>query len=219
MTTDRRDETLLLSDVLASEPVIDDIAHALAEDNSTAPNVLGPFWRANAPRRRMGDTIVSGVDNADNTFMHGTITDSVTGEPIANTELDIWETAPNGKYEQQDPDQVDMNLRGIFTTGPDGKYSLYCLRPTTYAIPDDGPAGELLKMLDRHLMRPAHIHCMLKADGYKQLTTELFDRRDKHVYDDAVFAVRESLIVDFVPRAGDPRAEYEVRYDFKLAPR
>ena len=94
--------------------------------------------------------------------------------PSNGAELDIWETAPNGKYEQQDPDQVDMNLRGRFRTGKDGEYSLYCLRPTTYAIPQDGPAGKLLRLLDRHPMRPAHIHCIVTAAGYKRLTTELF---------------------------------------------
>lgn len=217
MTNDKRDEMLLLTDVLGSESLIDDIAQVLANDAATAPTALGPFWRSNAPRRKMGDSIVFGIESGDHTFMHGTVTDSRTGEPIANAELDVWETAPNGKYEQQDPDQIDMNLRGRFTTGPDGEYSLYCLRPTTYAIPDDGPAGDLLKLLDRHPMRPAHIHVIVGAPGYRSVVTELFDRRDKHVYDDAVFAVRESLIVDFVPRKGDPKAQFEMRYDFKLA--
>lgn len=210
---------LLLTDVLGSESLIDDIAQVLADDDATAPTALGPFWRSNAPRREMGDTIVFGIESGDHAFMHGTVTDARTGAPIANAELDVWETAPNGKYEQQDPEQIDMNLRGRFTTGPDGKYSLYCLRPTTYAIPDDGPAGDLLKLLNRHPMRPAHIHVIVGAPGYKNVVTELFDRQDKHVYDDAVFAVRESLIVDFVPREGDPKAQYEVRYDFKLGSR
>lgn len=217
MTDDKRDEMLLLTDVLGSESLIDDIAQKLAQDDATAPTALGPFWRSNAPRREMGDSIVFGIESGDHTFMHGTVTDAATGEPIANAMLDIWETAPNGKYEQQDPDQIDMNLRGRFQTGPDGQYSLYCLRPTTYAIPDDGPAGDLLKMLDRHPMRPAHIHVIVEAPSYKGVVTELFDRRDKHVYDDAVFAVRESLIVDFVPRHGDPKAQFEAEYNFKLA--
>ena len=219
MTDDKRNETLLLTDIMASESLIDDITHVLANDSSTIPTALGPFWRANAPKRQMGDTIAFGIPSADHTFMHGTVTDASTGEPINGAELDIWETAPNGKYEQQDPDQIDMNLRGIFTTGPDGKYSLYCLRPTTYAIPSDGPAGDLLKMLDRHPMRPAHIHCIVQAPGYKAVVTELFDRRDKHVHDDAVFAVRESLIVDFGVREGDERAGFEVEYGFRLARR
>lgn len=216
MTTDKRDEMLLFTDVLGSESLIDDITQVLANDNSTAPTALGPFWRE-APIREMGSSICFGIKSDDHTFMYGKVVDARTNRPIANAELDVWETAPNGKYEQQDPDQVDMNLRGRFTTGPDGEYNFYCLRPTTYAIPDDGPAGDLLKLLDRHLMRPAHIHFIVQAPGHKPVVTELFDRQDKHVYDDAVFAVRESLIVDFVPRPDDPRAKYEVRYDFRLS--
>ncbi|KAH8812477.1 Intradiol ring-cleavage dioxygenase [Xylogone sp. PMI_703] len=179
MSDDRRNGGLLLSDVLGMEPVIDNITYVLAEDAATVPTVLGPFWRENAPRR---------TENGDNAWMYGT--------------LDVWETVPNGKYEQQDPDQIDMNLRGRFLTGGDGKYDFYCLRPTTYAIPDDGPAGDLLKLLDRHPMRLAHIHFIV---------------RDKHVYDDAVFAVKEDLIVDFLPREGDPKAKFQLEYNFKLA--
>lgn len=217
MTDDKRHEVLLVGDVFGLEPLADEITYLLAADGSTIPTVLGPFWRANAPVRNMGDSIVFGIESGDHTFMHGRILDAHTGEPIENAELDIWETAPNGKYEQQDPDQVDMNLRGRFRTTRDGTYNLYCLRPTTYAIPQDGPAGRLLQLLDRHPMRPAHIHCIVTAAGYKPLTTELFDRRDKHVHDDAVFAVKEDLVVDFIPREGDPKAQFDLEYTFRLA--
>ena len=217
MTDDKRHEVLLVGDVFGLEPLADEITYKLAGDGSTVPTVLGPFWRAGAPVRNMGESIVFGIESGDHTYMHGRILDAETGEPIENAELDIWETAPNGKYEQQDPDQVDMNLRGRFRTSKTGEYDLYCLRPTTYAIPQDGPAGQLLRMLDRHPMRPAHIHCIVTAAGYKPLTTELLTGRDKHVYDDAVFAVKEDLIVDFVPKENDPKANFDLEYTFKLA--
>lgn len=82
--------------------------------------------------------------------MYGKVIDFTTGKPVRNAELDIWHTGPNGLYENQDPDQADMNLRGRFYTDDNGEYSIYCLRPTKYPIPYDGPAGELLEMLDRH---------------------------------------------------------------------
>ncbi|KAK5062915.1 hypothetical protein LTR84_004991 [Exophiala bonariae] len=217
MTDDKRHEVLLVGDVFGLEPLADEITYMLAADGSTVPTVLGPFWRANAPIRNMGDSIVFGIESGDHTYMHGHILDAQTGDPIENAELDIWETAPNGMYEQQDPDQVDMNLRGRFRTTEDGSYNLYCLRPTTYAIPQDGPAGRLLQLLDRHPMRPAHIHCIVTAAGYKRLTTELFDRRDKHVHDDAVFAVKEALVVDFIPKEGDLKAQFDLEYTFRLA--
>lgn len=161
MSDEKRNEGQLMCDVLGIESLVDEITFKVASqapDQPTASAILGPFWRENAPRRNMGDTIVHGIENGDHTFMHGQVTDFVTGKPVENAELDVWHTAPNGLYEQQDPDQIDMNLRGRFTTGKDGKYSLYCLRPTSYPIPFDGPAGKLLQLLDRHPMRPAHIH-------------------------------------------------------------
>lgn len=220
MSTDKRNEGQLLSGVIGLESLVDEITYKLATDATDAPTssaILGPFWRANAPARKMGESIVHNITDGDDTFMHGKITDYLTGEPIEGAELDVWHTAPNGLYEQQDEDQVDFNLRGRFTTGKDGRYNFYCLRPTSYPIPYDGPAGKLLQLLDRHPMRPAHIHFIVKAPNYKPIITQLFDRRDKHITDDAVFAVKESLVVDFLPKEGDPKARFELPYDFRLA--
>ncbi|EMC98531.1 hypothetical protein BAUCODRAFT_429138 [Baudoinia panamericana UAMH 10762] len=220
MSDAKRNEGQLLSDILGIESLVDEITYKLADDAKDAPTataILGPFWRQDAPKRKMGDTIVFGIDDGDNTLMHGKVLDYHTSKPIENAELDVWHTAPNGLYEQQDPNQVDMNLRGRFTTGADGTYSFYCLRPTSYPVPNDGPAGKLLELLDRHPMRPAHIHFIITAPGYKPLVTQIFDRRDKHISDDSVFAVKESLIVDFAPKEGDPQAQFDLQYDFKLA--
>ncbi|KAK5109544.1 hypothetical protein LTR62_006895 [Meristemomyces frigidus] len=220
MSDAKRNEGQLLTDVLGLETLVDEITYTLAGeavDIPTATAILGPFWRKDAPVYAMGESIVmNGIPEGDHTFMSGRVLDFDTGEPIENAEIDIWHTAPNGLYEQQDPSQPDMNLRGRFYTGSDGKYNFYCLRPTSYPIPMDGPAGKLLTLLDRHAMRPAHIHFILSAEGYKPLTTQIFDRRDRYIDDDVVFAVKDSLVVDFLPREGDPRARFGLEYDFKL---
>ncbi|OCK84215.1 aromatic compound dioxygenase [Lepidopterella palustris CBS 459.81] len=220
MSNDRRNEGQLLCDILGLESLVDEITYKLvadAKDGPTSTAILGPFWRKDAPRRKMGETIVFGIESGDRTYMHGQVIDYRTGKPIEGAELDVWHTAPNGLYEQQDPDQPDMNLRGRFTTGKDGRYNFYCLRPTSYPIPFDGPAGKLLQLLDRHPMRPAHIHFIITAPGYKPIVTQLFDRRDKYITNDAVFAVKSSLVMDFLPYKGDPKADFELAYDFKLA--
>ena len=165
MSDDRRNEGQLLFDILGVESLVDEITYKRvteAGDGATASAVLGPFWRKDSPMRKMGETIVFGIDDGDHTLMHGVVVDYVTGAPIEGAELDVWHTAPNGLYEQQDPNQVDYNLRGRFTTGKDGKYEFICLRPTSYPIPYDGPAGKFLKLLDRHPMRPAHIHFIVR---------------------------------------------------------
>ncbi|KAI6825403.1 putative dioxygenase [Hortaea werneckii] len=220
MSDEKRNEGQLVTDILGLESLVDEITYKLADEAGDAPTataILGPFWRQDAPRRNMGDSIVSGMKDGDHTLMHGKVLDFDTGKPIENAELDIWHTAPNGLYEQQDPEQPDWNLRGRFTTGPDGEYNFYCLRPTSYPIPYDGPAGKLLTVLDRHPMRPAHIHFIVSAPGYKPIITQVFDRRDKHIEDDSVFAVKDSLVVDFEPKHGDPKAQFDLQYDFKLA--
>src|ERR1700760_2673091 len=94
MTDDKRHELLLFSDVMGLESLIDEINHVLDGDDSTVPTALGPFWRANAPIRKMGDSIVFGIDDGDHTYMHGKVVDEATGQPIENAEIDIWETAP-----------------------------------------------------------------------------------------------------------------------------
>ncbi|PVH93206.1 aromatic compound dioxygenase [Periconia macrospinosa] len=221
MSDDRRNEGQLVCDVLGLESLVDEITYKLtsdATDEPTATAILGPFWRKDAPQKNMGDTIVSGIEGkGDRTWMHGTVTDFKTGKPIEGAVLDVWHTAPNGLYEQQDPDQEDMNLRGRFTTGKDGKYNFYCLRPVPYPIPFDGPAGKILQALDRHPMRPAHIHFIISAAGHKPIVTQIFDRKSKYIEDDAVFAVKDSLLVDFKPLQGDDKADLELPYDFKLA--
>jgi catechol 1,2-dioxygenase len=220
MSDEKRNEGQLMIDILGLESLVDEITFKLADEAGDAPTataILGPFWRKDAPIRNMGDTIVFGIEDGDNTFMHGRVLDFDTGKPIENAEIDIWHTAPNGLYEQQDPNQVDFNLRGRFFTKADGEYNFYCLRPTSYPIPYDGPAGKLLTALDRHPMRPAHIHFIISAPGYKPLVTQIFDRRDPHITNDSVFAVKDSLVVDFVPKQGDPKAQFDLGYDFKLA--
>lgn len=167
MSDDRRNEGQLLADVLGIESLCDEITYKLvsdAPDQPTATAVLGPFWRKDAPHLPMDGSIVQkDMPDGEVTYIWGKVTDFATGEPIEGVELDIWQAAPNGLYEQQDSDQPDMNLRGRLTTGKDGKYSFYCLVPTSYPIPFDGPAGKLITMLDRHPMRPAHIHFIVSA--------------------------------------------------------
>lgn len=220
MSNDRRNETQLVCDVIGLESLVDEITHKLVSEAATAPTataVLGPFYRADAPKREMGTSIVHNIPDGDHTYIYGVVKDYRTGEPIEGAVLDVWHAAPNGLYEQQDPNQVDFNLRGRFTTGQDGRYSFYCICPTSYPIPQDGPAGKLLELLDRHPMRPAHIHFLITAPKYRPLVTQVFDQRDKYLENDSVFAVKESLIANFVPRKNDPEAQFELAYDFQLA--
>ncbi|KAK3692811.1 Intradiol ring-cleavage dioxygenase [Podospora appendiculata] len=226
MSTDRRNETQLLCDILGLETLVDEITSKLLSSsfNLTPSAILGPFYRHDAPLLPNGSSIVHGLNPsvpwydqaiADSAYLTGRVL-TPSGMPIPNAVVDVWHTAPNGLYEQQDPSQPDMNLRGRFRTDADGRYALYALRPVAYPIPDDGPAGKLLKMLDRRPHRPGHIHFIVSADGFRTLTTQVFDDRDEFITKDSVFAVREELVVRFVPRVGDDKARWTLEYDFVL---
>lgn len=164
-----------------------------------------------------GDHKANGI--TANNHANGTHSPNGKAKPptiLPGATVDVWHTAPNGLYEQQDPSQPDMNLRGRFTTDASGRFSFYALRPVPYPVPDDGPAGRLLGMLDRRPFRPAHIHFIVEAAGHKTLVTQVFDAEDEFLRDDSVFAVKEELVVRFVGREGDPRARWELEYDFVL---
>jgi catechol 1,2-dioxygenase len=146
--------------------LVDEIAHKLMTESGNDPtssSILGPFWSPNAPFRELGGSIIQDpAPHGHPSLMHGKVTDLLTGKGIPGAVVDIWEASSNGKYDFQDPEnQSDNNLRGKFKTDANGEYHFYCLKPTAYSLPTDGPAGVLLNLLDRHPWRPAHIHLMV----------------------------------------------------------
>ncbi|ORY17234.1 Intradiol ring-cleavage dioxygenase [Clohesyomyces aquaticus] len=226
-TTPTRNEAHRMSDVLGLESLVDEIAHKHVNESGEEPtssSILGPFWSPNAPFRENGGSIVVSPHQGEVALMHGTITDLDTRKPIPGAVIDIWQASSNGKYDFQDPEnQEPNNLRGKFRTNEKGEYWFYCLKPTAYSLPTDvtraGAAGELFKTLDRHPMRPAHIHLMMTAEGYKPVTTQIYPRDDPYVTNDTVFAVKDDLLVDFPPLKGDPKAKLDLTYNVRLAPR
>ncbi|KLU92901.1 hydroxyquinol 1,2-dioxygenase [Magnaporthiopsis poae ATCC 64411] len=223
MSDGKRNEGQLLCDVIGLESLVDNITYqaatAAGQTGPTASAILGPFWRADTPARPNGSTITFDTPvDASVVYMHGVVSCSKTGKPIVGAAVDVWQASTNGMYEQQDPKQREYNLRGVFTTDEQGRYSLYCIRPTPYPVPSDGPAGELLKMLDRHPWRPAHIHLMVRAENFNPITTQIFDKDSKYLDNDSVFAVKDDLAVDFKPRDGDDQAKLELQYDVRLEP-
>jgi hydroxyquinol 1,2-dioxygenase len=224
MCDDNRQEFILLSDVLGVSMLVDAINHRLP-DGATESTVTGPFYREGAPELPLGATI-SQDGRGEPTVYIGRVL-STTGSPIPGALLDVWETDENGLYEQQDPNQPDMNLRGKFRTDSEGRYFFIGIKPVSYSIPDDGPVGQLLRSLGRHPFRPAHTHLRISADGFTPVTTHLFVKGDPYLDSDAVFGTKDSLIVDFIRHTSSEEAAryhvtapfYLVEYDFVLKPR
>ena len=204
---DKRQEFILLSDVFGVSMLVDALNHR-GEAGSTESTVLGPFYVEDAPAMPPGSSIANEGTPGQPVLFSGRITDA-QGVPIEGALLDIWQTAPNGLYDIQEPNKA-QNMRGRFRTDADGRYEFRTLQPVSYPIPNDGPVGLLLEAVQRHPYRPAHVHFIITADGFQPLTTQLYTSGDPYLESDAVFAVRKSLVIDYKKVAdGTLKAEYD----------
>lgn len=215
----KRNEAILVSDVLGLETLVDTLTHESDTKDHTSLAILGPFYRDNSPVYAKGQSIVQKDVGGHPAYVHGKIT-TTSGKPLAGAKIEVWHCAPNGLYEQQDPDQPEYNLRGTFYAEEDGSYAFKCLRPTAYPIPYDGPAGDLLKFMDRHPMRPGHIHWRVTHPNYHSLITQTYDYDDPYTKDDSVFAVKDDIVIRFQPAPEELVVEgvhYQLNYDISLA--
>jgi hydroxyquinol 1,2-dioxygenase len=208
-----RQEFILLSDVLGASVLVDAINNRKAAD-ATPSTVLGPFYLDDAPELVPGADLAREAHGGESVVVRGRVLDQA-GEGIAGALLDIWQTAANGLYDVQDPGVAGMNLRGRLHCGNDGRFEFRTVKPVSYPIPEDGPVGRLLRALGRHPYRPAHIHFIVAAEGYEPVVTQLFSRDDPYIGSDAVFGVKDALVVDFVP---DGNGALALEYDFVLEP-
>ena len=192
MCDDKRQEFILLSDVLGVSMLVDAINHPKS-GKGTESTVLGPFYVPGAPEYENGASIIKQQYADEVALVEGKVTDP-DGNPIAGARLDVWQTAANGAYDVQDQDMPENNMRGVFTTDEEGNFAFVTEKPLSYSIPTDGPVGDLLRTSSRHGMRPAHIHFIVSADGYESLTTHVFSGGDEYLDSDAVFATKSSLI-------------------------
>lgn len=200
-----RHEFLLLSDTLGLTMVVDTLA-ADPLDGALESSVLGPFYRAGAPWVDNGDTLSRGRDDGDPVRVSGRVLD-ITGHPVPGAVLDVWGTNAHGRYENVDPAQPDNNLRGRIRARDDGSFDFWTAKPVSYPVPDDGPAGRLLRAMNRHNMRPAHLHLIVTAPGHRTVVTELFTADDPYLDSDAVFGVKPSLVVSYRRSHDAERAE------------
>src|SRR5713226_2860059 len=211
MCSESRQELILLSDILGIAMLVD------AVDNVAGPGisdstVLGPFYAGHQRELAQGDSILLREEASEPLMMSGRVTDP-EGQPVADALIEVWQTAPNQLYDVQDTDQPQGHLRASFRSDVAGTYRFRTIMPVSYPIPDDGPAGQLLAAMGRHPFRPAHIHFMISAQGYRTLVTHLFLDGDEFLESDAVFGVKPSLVVR--PRL--IKGINTVEYDFGLA--
>ena len=215
ISSDARNEFILISDIIGVE-VLADMLDKKPTHNETISTVLGPFYRENPPVLEKGASIIQkDFEGQETVRVSGTIRDT-DGNPVQGVIMDVWEDAPNGLYEQQDPDQPDYNLRGRFVTDENGEYEFVAIRPVPYPIPYDGAAGELLKYMGHHPWRPGHIHFMIMKDGYKTLISQIYDSTTEYLDNDSVFAVKEELIGEMTKAPEGADTDMVMTFDFVI---
>lgn len=197
MTNATHNEVVLMAGSLGFSALVCLLNNGNNGQTETTANLLGPFWRLNSPRTENGGSIIRSPTPGPQIFVNGTVKDS-DGNPIAGAEVDVWHSSPEGFYEQQDPNQADMNLRGKFTTDAQGHFGFRSVRPAGYPIPIEGPVGDLLRAGKRHNFRPAHLHFLILKDGFKTLISQIYDPTDDKLETDVQFGVTRALIGDYV---------------------
>lgn len=195
ITTPERHEFVLLSDVMGLSSLVD-MLHS--REDATSSSVLGPFHVSNPPPLEIGGDMKNNFEG-EVLLVEGTVRDTA-GNSIAGAEIDIWQTAPNGLYSSQDPDQHIHSFHGLMTTDENGRYAFTTVRPVSYTVPSDGPVGDILKAAGRHPWRPSHLHYIVSAKGFRNLVTEVFPDDDPYLDEDTVFGVRSDLVMKYVPQ-------------------
>jgi len=213
-TTPSHNEAMLVAGALGVSNLICLINNGLKGTRPTQANNLGPFFREGAPHLENGASLLRSPTPGPRLSFKGWVRD-VDDKPVAGAVVDVWHSSPVGLYENQDPTQAEMNLRGKFTTAADGSFSFVSVKPAGYPVPTDGPNGALLGAQKRHNMRPAHVHFLVHKPGYKTIASQVYDPTDPHLETDSQFGVTKALIGDYRRQAD---GSFALEFTFVIEP-
>ena len=208
LTNKSHNEVVLLAGTLGLSSLVCLLNNGLDRGETTA-NLRGPFWRDHAPVTENGGSIVRSPTIGSPLFVTARVKDN-EGNPVADAEVDVWNTSAEGLYENQDPSQADMNLRGRFRTDENGRVRFRTVKPAAYPVPVNGPVGDLLKVQGRANMRPAHMHFLIHKPGYKTHISQVYVNDDPYLETDAQFGVTRALIGDYVCHENEPAPDPDV---------
>jgi catechol 1,2-dioxygenase len=223
-TTASHNEVVLMAGSLGVSSLVCLLNNGNNGQTETQANLLGPFWRDDQPPSASGDTLVRSPTPGPGLVVRASLEDG-NGRPVAGAEIDVWHSSPEGLYENQDPRQAEMNLRGRFISDEAGRFDFRSVMPAGYPIPVDGPVGELVRATRRHNFRPAHLHFMVYRPGFKTLISQVYAPDDEHIDSDVQFGVTRALIGDFRPHDEPHPADssvqapwYSLDYTFTMEP-
>jgi catechol 1,2-dioxygenase len=223
-TTDTHNEAVLMAGSLGVSTLVCLLNNGDHGATETQQNLLGPFWRMHSPRTDNGGSIVRSETPGPVLFVNAAVRDG-NGDPVGGAEVDVWHSSPVGLYEQQDPGQAEMNLRGKLVTDERGRFWFRTVKMAGYPIPTDTVVGRLLRAQQRHPFRPAHLHVLILKEGFKTRISQVYADDDPRLDTDVQFGVTRALIGDFrrhdEPHQDDPSVRapwYSLDYTFTLEP-
>ena len=208
-TTETHNEVVLLAGSLGFSTLVCLLNNGNKGQTETTANLLGPFWRMESPVTANGESIVRSSTPGPPLFVNAWVKDG-QGKPVVDAEVDVWHSSPEGFYENQDPQQANMNLRGKFRTDENGLISFRTVKPAGYPIPVDGPVGDLIRIQGRHNLRPAHLHFLVYKPGYKTHISQVYVNDDKNLETDVQFGVTRALVGNYVRHENEPAPTADV---------
>ncbi len=203
LTTESHNEVRLMAGSLGVSTLVCLMNNGPNAATESSANLLGPFWRTDSPRTENGGSLLRSSTPGPALFFKGWVRDQ-EGKPVAGAEVDVWHASPVGLYENQDPEQAEMNLRGKFTTDANGEFSFRSIKPSGYPIPTNGPVGALLNAQRRHNFRPAHLHFLVYKPGFKTITSQIYSADDPHLHTDSQFGVTRALVGHYEVHENEP---------------
>lgn len=133
-------------------------------DSPTTSDILGPFYRPNAPMRT---NIIPADSKGLPLNLKGIVFKEDGKTPLKNALVEIWQCDENEYYDNTSDDYL---FRGAIKTGNDGKYNFKTIVPVPYkANPDN-----------ENSWRPAHIHMRVSSGVQQDLVTQLYIKGDKY---------------------------------------
>ncbi len=194
------------------EHVVEEVATDHRQGNKGS--IEGPYYVPNSPERGSMGTMPMRRGEAGTPLVWDGRISSTDGRPLAGR-VELWHADADGFYSQFAPGLPEWNLRGTFSTGPDGTFQIATVRPAPYQIPTDGSCGKLIAAAGWHAWRPAHLHVKVSAPGHETLTAQLYFPGDAHNDDDIASAVKPELVLAPVTQ---PDGVQKVDYGFVLDP-
>jgi catechol 1,2-dioxygenase len=200
----------LVMDVFIEHAIEEQVAQA---QQGTKGTIEGPYYLPNQAKIGSAGTLpMRPGEKGTPLVLSGQVRD-LAGTPIAGAEVDLWQADDDGYYSGFAPHLPEGNLRGVASTDADGRFSITTIEPAPYQIPHDGPTGQLLQAAGWHAWRPAHLHVMVRAAGFRTITTQLYFAGGDYLDADVASATKPELIIDPVEDGNGTR---RASYDFEL---